>query len=166
VKLKLDAGEEEECITSVFQLVDLAGSERNKKVNTSGVTFKETVSINIELFYLGNVINILSDEKTSQSGLHIPFKNSKLTKLLANSIGSNCCTLMITCISACPQLLGETINTLRFSQRAKCIKNKPVINHDTKSKLILDLRENVIKLQQELSSLKCESREATVTEQN
>jgi len=50
VKLKLDAGEEEECITSVFQLVDLAGSERNKKVNTSGVTFKETVSINIELF--------------------------------------------------------------------------------------------------------------------
>jgi len=73
---------------------------------------------------------------------------------------------MITCISACPQLLGETINTLRFSQKAKCIKNKPVINHDTKSKLILDLRENVIKLQQELSSLKCESREATVTEQN
>jgi len=57
---------------------------------------------------------------------------------------------MIICISACPKHLGETINTLRFSQRAKSIKNKPVINIDPKSKLIIDLRETVEKLQNEL----------------
>jgi len=58
---------------------------------------------------------------------------------------------MITCISACQRQLGETINTLRFSQRAKCIKNKPVVNHDPKSKLIISLRQTVEKLQYELA---------------
>jgi len=80
----------------------------------------------------------------------VPFKNSKLTKLLENSIGHNCSTLMITCISSSATFLSETLSTLRFAQRAKCIRNTPVVNLDPKSKLIFELRETILKLEHDL----------------
>jgi len=97
-----DLGEYCETVSSVFQIVDLAGSERNKKSQAKGLAFKEAIYINVELFYLGNIISILSDERLKNSPYqHIPYKNSKLTRILENSIGNNSYTLMITCISSC-----------------------------------------------------------------
>jgi len=137
----VEAGDEQESITSVFQLVDLAGSERNKKSKASGKAFKEAISINKELFYLGNIIMILSNEGLKNSPYqYIPFKNSKLTKIIENSIGNNCYTLLISCICTSSYFSDETFNTLRFSQRANLVKNKPVINYDSKSRIINELQ--------------------------
>lgn len=128
----------------MLQIVDLAGSERNKKSHASGKALKEAININVELFYLGNIISILSDDSLKKCPyLHVPFKNSKLTRILENSIGKNSITLMITCIGAGSNFYYETINTLRFAQKAKKVINKPIINLDVKSKIILELKNQI-----------------------
>lgn len=98
-KLNLEFNDEYETIVNVFQLVDLAGSERNKKSQTKGMAFKEAISINTGIFSLGNVINILSDKKLRNMNVYIPYRDSKLTRLLENCLGGNSHTLMITCIT-------------------------------------------------------------------
>jgi len=82
----------------------------------------------------------------------VPFKNSKLTRILENSIGKNSITLMITCISSGSNFYNETINTLRFAQKAKKVVNKPVINLDIKSKIILELKQQIQELNLKLDS--------------
>ncbi|XP_074641456.1 uncharacterized protein LOC141899193 [Tubulanus polymorphus] len=117
--------------------VDLAGSEKVKDTQ-NGEAVAETNNINKSLLVLGNCISALADSKKKHG--HIPYRDSKLTKLLADSLGGNGVTLMISCVSPSTYNVGETMNTLRYSNRAKKIKNKPVIKMDPREKLILTLK--------------------------
>ncbi|XP_015113938.1 chromosome-associated kinesin KIF4 [Diachasma alloeum] len=114
--------------TSKFHLVDLAGSERSKKTQATGDRFKEGVSINKGLLALGNVISNLGD-----NAVHIGYRDSKLTRLLQDSLGGNSITLMIACVSPADYNFEETLSTLRYADRAKKIKNKPIVNQDPKA---------------------------------
>jgi hypothetical protein len=83
-------------ITAKFHLVDLAGSERAKRTGAVGMRFKESVTINCGLLALGNVISALGDER--KRGHHVPYRESKLTRMLQDSLGGNSRTCMIACI--------------------------------------------------------------------
>ncbi|XP_067008931.2 chromosome-associated kinesin KIF4A-like [Anabrus simplex] len=111
--------------TSKFHFVDLAGSERQNKCKSSGERLRESISINRGLLALGNVISALGDD--SPKG-HITYRDSKLTRLLQDSLGGNSLTLLIACVSPADYNESETISTLRYADRAKRIKNKPIIN--------------------------------------
>ncbi|KAF1328891.1 Kinesin family member 4 isoform 2 putati, partial [Globisporangium splendens] len=116
---------------SKFHLVDLAGSERAKRTNAEGARFKEGVNINRGLLSLGNVINALSGRsRTNSSSIHIPYRDSKLTRLLQDSLGGNSKTLMIACVSPADINFEETSNTLRYASRARNIENKAVVNKE------------------------------------
>ncbi|XP_073987839.1 chromosome-associated kinesin KIF4-like [Rhodnius prolixus] len=115
-----------ETIMSKFHLVDLAGSERSKKTGATGDRFREGVNINKGLLVLGNVISQLGEGNNS----FINYRDSKLTRLLQDSLGGNSFTLMIACVSPADYNQEESISTLRYADRAKKIKNKPVINQD------------------------------------
>lgn len=111
-----------------LNLVDLAGSERQSKTQATGDRFKEAVNINSSLLTLGNVISSLVDPKCT----HIPYRDSKLTRLLQDSLGGNTKTVMIANIGPADYNYDETLSTLRYANRAKNIKNKPRINEDPK----------------------------------
>jgi len=106
----------------------LAGSERASKTNVTGDGMKEATKINLSLSALGNVISALVDGKTH----HIPYRDSKLTRLLQDSLGGNTKTIMIAAVSPASYNYDETLSTLRYASRAKFIKNKPKINEDPK----------------------------------
>ncbi|KAG2217816.1 hypothetical protein INT45_005417, partial [Circinella minor] len=108
--------------TSKFHFVDLAGSERLKRTAAEGDRRKEGININAGLSALGNVISVLGDP--SKKNVHIPYRDSKLTRLLQDSLGGNSTTLMIACASPAESNLPETINTLQYASRARNIKNK------------------------------------------
>ena len=119
--------------------MDLAGSERNKRTGAVGSRFKESININSGLLALGNVISALSDDQgRKQSGkesetrkhLHVPYRESKLTRLLQDSLGGNSRTCMIACVSPTDSNLDETLNTLKYAARARNIRNKPKVNRD------------------------------------
>ncbi|XP_070197100.1 chromosome-associated kinesin KIF4-like isoform X2 [Littorina saxatilis] len=135
------------CIAK-FHLVDLAGSERAKKTRAEGDRFKEGVNINRGLLALGNVISALGED--GQKRPHIPYRDSKLTRLLQDSLGGNSHTLMVACVSPADSNMEETLNTLRYADRARKIKNKPVINRDPQSDEIMRLRQVVQSLQMQL----------------
>jgi hypothetical protein len=134
--------------TSHFRLVDLAGSERAKRTNASGARLKEGININKGLLALGNVISILgcgpnkvettanssstsstssgntnnnnsSSSSSSSSKQHVPYRNSKLTRILQSSLGGNSCTVMIACVSPADSNFDESWNTLRYASRAR-----------------------------------------------
>ncbi|XP_062599785.1 kinesin-like protein KIF15 [Saccostrea cucullata] len=130
---------------SQLNLVDLAGSERQKDTNAVGQRLKEAGSINKSLSILGNVIMSLVDIAHGKSR-HIPYRDSRLTFLLRDSLGGNAKTHIIACIHPGSKSFGETLSTLHFARRAKMIKNKAVVNEDTQG--------NVISLQQEIKRLK------------
>jgi len=115
---------------SKFHMVDLAGSERQAKTKAKGVRLKEGININMGLLALGNVISALGDESKSGQGQHIPYRDSKLTRLLQDSLGGNSHTLMIACVSPADSNIDETISTLRYADRARKIKNKPIANKE------------------------------------
>jgi kinesin family protein 4/21/27 len=114
-----------------FHFVDLAGSERAKKTGATGSILKEGININKSLLSLGNVITALTDD-TKKLG-HIPYRDSKLTRILQDSLGGNSRTSMIACCSPAESSYDETMNTLRYASRAMNIKNKPIINRDAAS---------------------------------
>lgn len=115
---------------SKLHLVDLAGSERLKRTGAEGVRLRESVKINSGLLALGNVISSLGQDKTNSKmpELHVPYRDSKLTRLLQDSLGGNSKTVMIACVSLLEEDLDETVNTLKYAYRAKKIQNKPVMN--------------------------------------
>lgn len=115
-----------------MNLVDLAGSERQSKTHAEGIRLKEATKINLSLSALGNVISALVDGKAT----HIPYRDSKLTRLLQDSLGGNTKTVMIAAISPSDFNYDETLSTLRYASRAKSIKNKPRINEDPKDALL------------------------------
>lgn len=125
-----------------LNLVDLAGSERQGKSLASGERFREATRINLSLSALGNVISALVDGKIK----HIPYRDSKLTRLLQDSLGGNSRTLMIACISPGANNYEETLTTLRYAKRAKNIKNRPRINEDPKDTLIKKYQEEIEQL--------------------
>jgi len=111
-----------------LNLVDLAGSERQSKTGATGDRLKEATKINLSLTALGNVIASLVDAKSS----HVPYRDSKLTRLLQDSLGGNAKTLMLATMSPASYNYEETLSTLRYANRTKNIKNKPKINEDPK----------------------------------
>ncbi|XP_043063522.1 chromosome-associated kinesin KIF4 isoform X2 [Drosophila ficusphila] len=133
--------------TSRFNLVDLAGSERCSKTLASGDRFKEGVNINKGLLALGNVINALG---SGQAAGYIPYRQSKLTRLLQDSLGGNSITLMIACVSPADYNVAETLSTLRYADRALQIKNKPVVNLDPHAAEVNMLKDIIQKLRVEL----------------
>ncbi|KAM6906832.1 kinesin family member 4 [Xenentodon cancila] len=132
-------------IVSKLHLVDLAGSERQKKTKAEGDRLKEGISINRGLLSLGNVISALGDE--SKKNTFVPYRDSKLTRLLQDSLGGNSHTLMIACISPADSNMEETINTLRYADRARKIKNKPIVNIDPRAAEMSRLKQQVQELQ-------------------
>ncbi|NXL92352.1 KI18A protein, partial [Alectura lathami] len=104
-----------------MSLIDLAGSERASATNAKGARFREGANINRSLLALGNVINALADPKSKKQ--HIPYRNSKLTRLLKDSLGGNCRTIMIAAVSPSSMFYDDTYNTLKYANRAKDIKS-------------------------------------------
>ncbi|XP_026478055.1 chromosome-associated kinesin KIF4A-like [Ctenocephalides felis] len=138
---------DENSLTSCkFHLVDLAGSERANKTKATGNRFREGVKINEGLLALGNVISRLGEGCTGFIG----YRDSKLTRLLQDSLGGNSVTLMIACVSPADYNLEETISTLRYADRARKIKNKPVVNQDPKAAEIIRLKNTIQQLRMEL----------------
>ncbi|XP_072914236.1 kinesin family member 4 [Hemitrygon akajei] len=132
-------------IRSKLHLVDLAGSERQKKTKAEGDRLKEGININRGLLALGNVISALGDENNRKG--FVPYRDSKLTRLLQDSLGGNSHTLMIACVSPADSNLEETLNTLRYADRARKIKNKPVVNFDPQAAELQRLKQQVQELQ-------------------
>jgi kinesin family protein 18/19 len=98
----------------------LAGSERASNTNNRGLRLVEGANINKSLLALGNCINALCDQtKTNVKNGHIPYRDSKLTRLLKDSLGGNCRTVMIANISPAFSAYEDTINTLKYADRAK-----------------------------------------------
>ncbi|KAI8089213.1 uncharacterized protein BX664DRAFT_332435 [Halteromyces radiatus] len=116
-------------LISKFHFVDLAGSERLKRTNAVGDRAKEGISINSGLLALGNVISALGDESRKVS--HIPYRDSKLTRLLQDSLGGNSQTLMLACVSPADLNHTETLNTLKYANRARNIRNRVTINQES-----------------------------------
>jgi len=137
--------EEKSTRNSKFHFVDLAGSERIKRTNASGQGIKEGININKGLLVLGNVISALAAQSTNpnKKEAFVPYRDSKLTRLLKGSLGGNHKTLMVACCSPSGSNTDETINTLRYANRAKNIQNKAVINMDAGSKMISELRDQL-----------------------
>lgn len=130
-----------------LNLVDLAGSERQSKTGASGERLKEASKINLSLSALGNVISALVDGKTT----HVPYRDSKLTRLLQDSLGGNSKTIMVANIGPASYNYEETLTTLRYANRAKNIKNKPRINEDPKDALLRQYQEEIGRLKEKLA---------------
>ncbi|KAJ9449481.1 Kinesin-II 85 kDa subunit [Diplonema papillatum] len=140
-----------ECvIKSELTLVDLAGSEKLTLMskNPSKKLLQESVEINTSLLALGKVISALGTATKQQS--HVPYRDSKLTKLLKHALGGNSLTLMVACVNPCDAYLEETVSTLFYAGRARNIKNDPRVNEDSKTALIRSLRAEIASLKLEL----------------
>ena len=120
----LSGAEDWVTVDSKMHFVDLAGSERLKNTGASGDRAREGISINAGLASLGKVISQLS---TRQAGTHISYRDSKLTRLLQDSLGGNAVTYMIACVTPAEFHLSETLNTVQYAQRARAIQSKPQI---------------------------------------
>ncbi|GAB4823122.1 hypothetical protein N2152v2_010168 [Parachlorella kessleri] len=133
-----------------LNLVDLAGSERQSKTQASGDRLKEAAKINLSLSALGNVISALTSDSTSAQ--HIPYRDSKLTRLLQDSLGGNAKTVMIANVGPADYNYEETLSTLRYAARAKFIKNKPRVNEDPKDAMLREFQEEIARLKTELAA--------------
>ncbi|XP_076849672.1 kinesin-like protein KIF21B isoform X3 [Brachyhypopomus gauderio] len=149
---------EYETLTAKFHFVDLAGSERLKRTGATGERAREGISINCGLLALGNVISALGDQ--SKKAGHVPYRDSKLTRLLQDSLGGNSRTVMIACVSPSDRDFMETLNTLKYANRARNIRNKVVVNQDKTSQQISALRAEIARLQMELMEYKAGKRVA------
>ena len=139
---ELNEGNKTQIKVGKLNLVDLAGSERIRITGTTGQQLEESKKINKSLLCLGNVINALTDKKGKN---YIPYRDSKLTRLLQDSLGGNCKTTMIAMISPSQDAFSESLSTLYFAQRAKKIKNRPIINEDVNNRALIRKYENELK---------------------
>uniref|UniRef100_A0A1J3HRT6 Chromosome-associated kinesin KIF4 n=1 Tax=Noccaea caerulescens TaxID=107243 RepID=A0A1J3HRT6_NOCCA len=144
----IDGGEDILC--AKLHLVDLAGSERAKRTGADGMRLKEGIHINKGLLALGNVISALGDERKRKEGGHVPYRDSKLTRLLQDSLGGNSKTVMIACVSPADTNAEETLNTLKYANRTRNIQNKAVINRDPATAQMQSMRSQIEQLQTEL----------------
>ncbi|KAA8593576.1 hypothetical protein FQN60_009692 [Etheostoma spectabile] len=137
-----DAAGQDHLRAGKLNLVDLAGSERQSKTGATGERLREATKINLSLSALGNVISALVDGRSK----HIPYRDSKLTRLLQDSLGGNMRTLMIACLSPADNNYEESLSTMRYANRAKSIQNRPRINEDPKDALLREYQEEIKKL--------------------
>ena len=138
------------CLNGLFgfvRLVDLAGSEKISKTGAQGTVLEEAKNINKSLTTLGKVIVALTDKKVS----HIPYRESKLTRILSESLGGNSKTLLIITCSPHPFNDAETLSTLRFGARARNIKNAPKVN---KEYTVPELKRLLEKSEEKIEALK------------
>ncbi|XP_044023945.1 kinesin-like protein KIF17 isoform X3 [Siniperca chuatsi] len=134
-----DAAGQDHLRAGKLNLVDLAGSERQSKTGATGERLREATKINLSLSALGNVISALVDGRSK----YIPYRDSKLTRLLQDSLGGNTRTLMIACLSPADNNYEESLSTLRYANRAKSIQNRPRINEDPKDALLREYQEEI-----------------------
>ncbi|KAL0432658.1 UNVERIFIED_CONTAM: Kinesin-like protein KIN-4C [Sesamum latifolium] len=165
------AGDEvgDDVLHAKLHLVDLAGSERAKRTGADGTRLQEGIHINKGLLALGNVISALGDEKKRKEGGHVPYRDSKLTRILQariyfgllitsnqgqdkilDSLGGNSKTIMIACVSPADTNAEETLNTLKYANRARNIQNKAIINRDPMTAQMQRMRSQIEQLQAEL----------------
>ncbi|KAJ2600382.1 hypothetical protein GGF39_001801 [Coemansia sp. RSA 1721] len=157
-------------IVSKIHFVDLAGSERIKRTGAAGDRAREGISINAGLLALGNVISALGSSTSPSNNAqpkrtpHVPYRDSKLTRLLQDSLGGNSQTLMLACISPSDKNNAESLNTIRYANRARNIRNKVAVNFDKNSSVELNmLKTEVARLRGELSKLKVLRRQSTLS---
>lgn len=154
-----DAAGKDHLRAGKLNLVDLAGSERQTKTGATGERLREATKINLSLSALGNVISALVDGRSK----HVPYRDSKLTRLLQDSLGGNTRTLMVACLSPAADNYEESLSTLRYANRAKSIQNRPRINEDPKDALLREYQEEIKQLRLLLtgqlgtSNLTCET---------
>ncbi|KAK9498601.1 hypothetical protein O3M35_003196 [Rhynocoris fuscipes] len=129
-----------------LHLVDLAGSERQSKTGAMGQRLKEATKINLSLSTLGNVISALVDGKCT----HIPYRNSKLTRILQDSLGGNAKTVMCATVGPASYNYEETISTLRYASRAKSICNRARVNENPKDALLRYFQTQIEELKKQL----------------
>lgn len=148
---------------SKLHFVDLAGSERLKNTGASGERAKEGISINAGLASLGKVISQLSSR---QAGSHVSYRDSRLTRLLQDSLGGNAITYMIACVTPAEFHLSETLNTVQYAQRARAIQSKPRIQQiadDADKQALIDrLRAEVGFLRQQIRNNSSPDRRAAI----
>merc|ERR1712060_466072 len=125
---------------SMINLVDLAGSEKAGQTGASGDRLKEGAMINKSLSALGLVIEKLAD-KSAGKKVVVPYRDSKLTRLLQNALGGSAKTIMICALSPASSNYEETLSTLRYADRAKKIVNTAVVNENPQERLMRELRE-------------------------
>jgi Kinesin motor domain len=126
-----------------LNLVDLAGSERVHITGATGKRLEESKNINQSLSALGNVIAALTARGGSRA--HIPYRDSKLTRFLEDSLGGNCKTTMMCMVSPALDAFAESVSTLKFASRAKCIRNRAEVNEDVDHKTLLRKYERELK---------------------
>ncbi|KAI8850321.1 P-loop containing nucleoside triphosphate hydrolase protein [Chytridium lagenaria] len=145
---------------SKLNLVDLAGSERLKRTGAEGIRLKESVKINGGLLALSNVIGALGSFGEGLQGgspqqketVFVPYRDSKLTRFLQDSLGGNAKTLMVACVSSMENDFEETLNTLKYAERARKIQNKPIVQDFSESAiLVLSLNQKINELERKLS---------------
>ncbi|KAF9919665.1 hypothetical protein FBU30_010681 [Linnemannia zychae] len=139
-------------LNSKFHFVDLAGSERLKRTSAIGDRAKEGISINAGLHALGNVISALGDP--SKKASHVPYRDSKLTRLLQDSLGGNALALMIACVSPSEVNLGETLHTVKYARGARNKKNSAGLLQESVMDNPEYLRSIIQKLKMEIKVLK------------
>lgn len=132
-----------------LNIVDLAGSERQSKTGATGERLKEASKINLSLSTLCHVISSLTDPKCT----YIPYRDSKLTRILQDSLGGNTKTMMIANIGPADYNVDETMSTLRYASRAKHIQNRPRINEDPKDAMIREFHDEITRLREQLAKL-------------
>lgn len=152
-------------VDSKLHFVDLAGSERLKNTGASGERAKEGISINAGLASLGKVISQLSSR---HPGAHVSYRDSKLTRLLQDSLGGNAITYMIACVTPAEFHLSETLNTVQYAQRARAIQSKPRIQQVTdesdKQAVIDRLKAEIDFLRQQLRNSEAAERKSTASQ--
>lgn len=132
-----------------LNIVDLAGSERQSKTGATGDRLKEATKINLSLSTLCHTISSLTDPKCT----YIPYRDSKLTRILQDSLGGNTKTVMISNIGPADYNTDETMSTLRYASRAKHIQNKPRINEDPKDAMIREFHDEITRLREQLAAM-------------
>lgn len=130
-----------------LNLIDLAGSERQSKTGASAERLKEASKINLALSSLGNVISALAENSP-----HVPYRDSKLTRLLQDSLGGNSKTIMIANVGPSAYNYNETLTTLRYASRAKAIQNQPIKNEDPQDAKLKEYQEEIERLKRLIGS--------------
>ncbi|XP_055363289.1 kinesin-like protein KIF28P isoform X2 [Betta splendens] len=146
---------------SNVNLVDLAGSERQRSSSSEADRLREGTAINLSLTTLGHVISALADVAVGRKVIHIPYRDSVLTKLLQSALGGNSRTVMIATLSPADICYEESLSTLRYAERAKRIQNRAVVNESPTERLVKELKAENARLLQRLSRLGQDGRRAS-----
>ncbi|CAL54122.1 P-loop containing nucleoside triphosphate hydrolase [Ostreococcus tauri] len=137
-----------------LHLVDLAGSERVTLNENRGQRFQEGVQINMGLLALSNCISALTDVNRREWG-HVPYRDSKLTRLMQDSLGGNSRTVMFACVSPADINADETLNTLKYASRARNIRNRVVMNFEKSTAMELKLKRQLDEANERIAQLEC-----------